>query len=56
MDVLDTASLPVSPVFPNRLSAAVTGGIVGLIAAGIIAMIRRRWHPQPQLPLDAVNG
>jgi hypothetical protein len=47
MDVLDNASLPAKPVKPNRLNIALTGGITGLIAAAIIAIVRRRWKPKP---------
>jgi len=55
MDVLANASLPAKPVKPNRLSIALTGGITGLIAAAIIAIVRRRWKPEADIPVNAVH-
>ncbi len=56
MDVLDTASLPVRPTKPNRSGIVLAGAVWGVVAAAIIAMIRRRWKPQSDIPIDAVNG
>jgi hypothetical protein len=55
MDVLDNASLPAQPISPNRRNLALTGGIAGLIAATIIAIVRRRWKPEADIPLNAVQ-
>jgi hypothetical protein len=54
MQLLDTASLPASPTKPNRLNIALAGCIAGLIAAGLIAIVRRRWKPEADIPVDAV--
>ena len=49
MEVLDKASLPVSPTKPNRSAIVMTGGILGLLAAAVVALIRRRWKPETDL-------
>ncbi len=54
-EVLDQPSTPVLPVSPNRYQIAGEGGIAGLCAAAIIALIRRRWKPEGDIPVDAVN-
>ena len=54
MDVLDTASLPVNPTSPKRYLMTFGGGIYGVIIAAIIALIRRRWRPEPSFPVGAV--
>jgi len=56
MEILDVPSMPVTPAKPNRYSMAVTGGIAGALAGAIIALIRRRWRPEGDIPVDAVNG
>ncbi len=56
LEVLDTPSLPVAPVKPNRYMIASAGGIAGIGIAAIASLIRRRRNPLPELPLDAVNG
>lgn len=56
ISVLDAPSLPVTPARPNRARIAITGGIAGMIAGAVIAMIRRRWKPESDIPIDAVNG
>jgi len=53
--VIDKPSLPILPVSPDRYRMAGTGGLAGLLAAAIIALIRRRWKPEPELPLDPVS-
>ncbi len=53
LDVLDTASLPVNPTSPNRRGIVLAGAIWGVIAAGIIAMVRRRWKPETDLSKTA---
>lgn len=55
MDVLDPASMPITPVKPNRYMIAASGGIAGLAAAAVIAIIRRRWRPDAEMPVDAVH-
>lgn len=55
MDILEIASLPKVPISPNRRNMALTGGIAGLIAAALVAMIRRRWKPEADIPLNAVE-
>jgi capsular polysaccharide biosynthesis protein len=54
--VIDAASTPTLPVSPNRYLIALKGGLAGLVAAGLIATIRRRWKPDAELPFDAVSG
>lgn len=54
--VIDEASMPVLPVSPDRYAIAMKGGLGGLLAAAVIATIRRRWKPEADLPVDAVNG
>lgn len=46
VSVLDKPSLPVSPVKPNRPMIAVAGCFWGVIAAAVIALLRRRWKPE----------
>ena len=52
---LESPSLPVLPVSPDRYKITGEGGLAGLIAAAIVAMIRRRWKPEPDIPLDPVS-
>ena len=54
LDVLDTASLPQRPSWPNRRVIALLGGIIGVVLAAIIALIRRRWKSEPEFPVDAI--
>jgi capsular polysaccharide biosynthesis protein len=56
LKVIDAASMPVAPVSPNRYTIAMKGGLAGLLAAAVIATVRRRWKPEAELPVDAVNG
>lgn len=56
LKVIDEASMPVLPISPNRFRIAMQGGLAGLLAAALIATIRRRWKPESELPMDAVNG
>jgi uncharacterized protein involved in exopolysaccharide biosynthesis len=53
--VIDAASAPVLPIRPDRYAIAMKGGLCGLLAAAVIASVRRRWKPEAELPLDAVN-
>jgi len=46
VSVLDEPSLPVSPVSPNRYRHAGLGCLGGVIAAAVIALLRRRWKPE----------
>jgi LPS O-antigen subunit length determinant protein (WzzB/FepE family) len=56
VDILDAASLPVSPTSPNRYRHAVFGGFWGVVAAALIALVRRRWEPETHLPVNAANA
>lgn len=56
LKVIDEPSMPGLPVSPNRYVVAIKGGLAGLLAAAVIATIRRRWKPEAELPVDAVNG
>ncbi len=56
VEILDKPSTPVLPVSPNRYQIAGEGGVAGLLAAAFIALVRRRWRPERDIPLDAVNG
>jgi capsular polysaccharide biosynthesis protein len=56
LKVIDQASTPVLPISPNRYAVAAKGCVAGLLAAAVIATIRRRWKPEEDLPMDAVNG
>jgi len=56
LTILHEPTLPVLPVSPDRYRMAGTGGLAGLLAASIIALIRRRWVPESEIPMDAVNG
>jgi hypothetical protein len=56
LKVLDEASMPVASISPDRYAIAMKGGLAGLLAAAAIATIRRRWKPEAELPVDAVNG
>jgi hypothetical protein len=56
LEVIEAPSTPVLPVSPNRYAIAARGGLAGLFAAGIIATIRRRWNPEDEIPVDAVDG
>jgi hypothetical protein len=53
---VDEPSLPVLPVSPDRYAIAGIGGAAGLFLAGVIAIIRNRWRPEGDIPMDAVNG
>ncbi len=55
VSVLNPASTPILPVSPNRFDFTAEGGAAGLIMAALIALVRRRWQPEPELPLDAVS-
>ena len=50
-EVLEKASTPVLPVSPDRYRIAGEGGVAGLLAAALIALIRRRWHPEGEATL-----
>lgn len=56
LEVLDPASVPDGPIKPNRYLVAAAGGVAGLVMAVVIATIRRRWKPEADIPMDAVNG
>jgi hypothetical protein len=56
LDVLDAASLAVQPTGPNRFMIACAGGVAGVLIAAAVAVIRRRWKPEPEIPADAVTG
>jgi hypothetical protein len=56
LKLIGEASLPVLPISPNRFVIAMKGGLAGLLGAAVIATIRRRWKPEAELPVDAVNG
>ena len=56
LEVIDAASTPVLPISPDRYVIAIKGGLAGLLTAGVIATIRRRWNPEPELPVNVVNG
>jgi uncharacterized protein involved in exopolysaccharide biosynthesis len=45
LGVLDPASVPDGPIYPNRLNIVVLGLVAGVLVAGAVAMIRR---PRPQ--------
>ena len=53
--VLDPASLPVAPISPNRYVMTGLGFLAGLVLAIVTALIRRRWKPEPEIPVDVVN-
>jgi len=50
LDVLDPPSLPVQPVYPDRVRFMATGFGAGVVAAIVIAVFRRR---PPQIPFPA---
>jgi hypothetical protein len=56
LKVVDGPSMPVLPISPYRYVIATQGGLAGLLAAAVIATIRRRWRPEADLPVDVVNG
>lgn len=56
LEVLDVPSLPVQPTKPNRPAIAITGGTAGVLAGALVALVRRRWKPEANIPVDAVNG
>ncbi|HVY93079.1 MAG TPA: hypothetical protein VHA14_10035 [Bryobacteraceae bacterium] len=52
IEILEGPSLPQSPVKPNRYAAGSTGAGCGVLLAGIVSLLRRRWKPsQHALPL-----
>jgi capsular polysaccharide biosynthesis protein len=53
IEVLDKASTPVSPVKPNRYLISGMGGFCGVFLAGIIWLLRRRWKPERQIPVNS---
>jgi capsular polysaccharide biosynthesis protein len=55
LEVIDKASMPALPISPNRYVIAIKGALAGLVLAAVIATIRRRWKPEAELPMDAVN-
>lgn len=56
LELLDPASRPVNPVKPNRYVMTTMGFFAGLIAAAVTALIRRRWKPEPELPVDVASA
>jgi len=56
LEVLDQPSLPVTPSSPDRVKMALAGCFCGIAASVVIAIMRNRWKPQTNVPLDAVNG
>ncbi len=54
IEVLDQPNLPTSPIKPNRYVIAAIGGIIGIVLAALIAIIRRRWKPEPDFPVNAI--
>jgi len=53
IEILDQPSTPVSPVKPNRYLISGMGGFCGMFLAGIISLLRRRWKPEPQIPVNS---
>lgn len=47
LDILDPPSLPVAPVYPNRVYFMASGFGAGIVAAMLIAIFRRRLPPLP---------
>lgn len=56
IEVLDRASAPQSPASPNRALAAAMGGSCGVLLAGVISLLRRRWKPEQQVPVDSIGA
>jgi hypothetical protein len=56
IEVLKRASAPQSPASPDRMLMASLGGICGVFLAGIISLIRRRWNPEHQIPVDSISA
>ena len=54
--VVNEPSTPILPIKPNRYVITGIGGLAGLFLAAVTAAIRRRWRPEPEIPLDPVNG
>jgi len=54
LEILDPASLPIQPTSPKRYMIAWTGCLIGFALAGAIALIRRRWKPEADFPVDAL--
>ena len=50
LEVLDPASLPAAPAFPNRLTFVALGLIAGIAIGLLIAFIRRSPPSDPSLP------
>jgi len=51
MSVLEAGSLPVGPVSPNVRAIVLFGGVCGLVAGLLVALIRTRiWPDPPKLP------
>jgi uncharacterized protein involved in exopolysaccharide biosynthesis len=40
-EVLDSASLPQEPIYPNRLNIAVLGTVVGILLGIAVSLFRR---------------
>ena len=55
IEVLDRPSAPASPARPNRMLAASLGGVCGVVLAGVISLLRRRWRTEEQVPVDSVT-
>jgi capsular polysaccharide biosynthesis protein len=56
IEVLDRASAPESPATPNRTLAASMGGGCGVLLAGLISLLRWRWKPERQVPVDSIGA
>jgi capsular polysaccharide biosynthesis protein len=53
IEILGQASTPINPVKPNRYLIAGMGGIGGVFLAGVISLLRRRWKPEQQIPVNS---
>ena len=56
LETLDVPSLPMAPTYPNRYMMALTGGLAGIGVAVVVWTVRRRWKPEPEVPVDAAIG
>ncbi len=54
LEVLDTASLPITAAGPNRAKFASFGCLLGLLLAGVISVVRGAGH-SPSAPMLATN-
>ncbi|HWB98388.1 MAG TPA: hypothetical protein VG672_16875, partial [Bryobacteraceae bacterium] len=45
LEVLDEPNIPLRPMKPNRVMVSSASGIGGVLLAGIISLVRRRWKP-----------